>query len=115
MAPEVPEVFVRWENFTGWILDHTEKFPKSVRFTFAGRIDNLVLDVFERLVEARYTRQRAAILARVNLDLEKLRLLLRLCHARRYLSDGAFEHAIKEIDQVGRMVGGWQKQAKEQA
>ena len=106
---ELP-VFAAWVRFLDWLLGTTEGFPKRVRFTFSSRIDALALDVLEDLVEARYTRGKTAILRRANLRLEKLRVLLRLCHGRRFLAHGAWEHAAREIDEVGRMVGGWLKQ-----
>lgn len=115
MHPEVPALFAHWEQFVGWLLDRTAKFPKNLRHTLTGRIDNLALDVFERLVEARYTRARLPLLARVNLDLEKLRLLLRLAHDRRVLDTHAFEHAMVAIESAGRQVGGWSKQQEARA
>ena len=45
MGPEVPVLFTSWERTTGEILDRTMRFPKSVRFTFSVRIDNLALEV----------------------------------------------------------------------
>ena len=110
MSSEVPVVFARWERVTAWLLDRTEKFPKRAAFTFRTRIDNLALDVFERLIEARYQRDREPTLRRINLDLEKLRLLLRLSHDQRMLDDKAFEHACGELGVVGRMIGGWRNQ-----
>ena len=110
MAPEVPQVFLVWEAFLGWLLDQTAKFPRDVRHTLTNRIDNLALDVYEGIVEARYTRERHSILRRANLNLEKLRLLLRLAHTRRHLSHGAHERAQREIDTAGRMIGGWERQ-----
>lgn len=106
---ELP-VFAAWVRFLDWLLDATEKFPKRVRFTLSSRIEALALDVLEDLVEARYARPKAAVLRRANLRLEKLRVLLRLCHGRRFLAHGAYEHASREIDEVGRMLGGWLKQ-----
>ena len=110
--PEPPVVLAQWERFLGWLLQRTEKFPKRVAFTFRTRIDNLALDVFERLVEARYQRQRSELLRRINLDLEKLRLLLRLAHEQGVLDPRALLHACQELDQAGRMVGGWQRQTE---
>lgn len=105
MSADVPVVFARWERFVAWLLDRTEKFPRRVAFTFRTRIDNLALDVFERLVEARYQRDREPTLRQVNLDIEKLRLLLRLSHDQRILDDKAFAHACGELAVVGRMIG----------
>jgi len=110
MRPDDQEdlpIFTAWMQFLEWLLPATEKFPKRVRFTFADRINALALDIAEDLVEARYTRDKAAILRRVNLRLEKLRILLRLCHRLQYLPHAGYEHAAKSVNSVGRMLGGW--------
>ena len=103
-------ILSRWMEFLEWLLPTTEKFPKRVRFTFADRINNLALDIVEDLVEARYTRDKRLLLQRVNLRLEKLRILLRLCHRLRYLPHQGYEHASRSLNEVGRMLGGWIKQ-----
>lgn len=108
---ELP-LFVHWVDFLGWLLPTTEKFPKRVRFTFASRIDSMALDVLEDIVEARYTRPKEAILHRANLRLEKLRVLLRLCHRQRFLPTAGYEHSARRLDEAGRMLGGWVKQQK---
>jgi hypothetical protein len=50
-----PELLVlqRWEEFTGWLLAHTARWPKSARFTLCQRVQNHALDVTELLVVAR--------------------------------------------------------------
>lgn len=103
-------IFVKWTEFLSWLLPTTEKFPHKIRFTFANRIDNLALDVVEDLIEARYSRDKRAILARANLRLEKLRVLLRLCHELTHLSHDRYEYATRKISEVGKMLSGWQKQ-----
>ena len=110
MADTVLPVIVHWEKTLHDLLGRTRKFPKSVRFTFSNRIDNLALDVYEALVEAKYTRDKIPILRRANLDIEKLRLLLRLCHDEKFLDRRGFEHVATNIDEAGRMVGGWIKE-----
>ena len=74
-------VFVAWLDFLAWLLPTTARLPRHVRFTFANRIDNLGLDIVEDLVEARYSRHKIPMLARADLRLEKMRVLVRLCHA----------------------------------
>lgn len=109
-ATEIPTLFVHWEAFVGWLLDHTERFPKRLRYTLSNRIDNRAIDIFERIVEARYTRDRLPLLTSVNRDLETLRLLMRLAHQRRAIDSKSFTHACEQIDVAGRMVGGWLRQ-----
>lgn len=103
-------IFVLWMEFLKWLLPTTEKFPHRVRFTFADRINTLALDVVEDLVEARYCRDKRDVLKRANMRLEKLRILLRLCHEVHLLSRDSFEYAIRRINESGRMLGGWVKQ-----
>jgi hypothetical protein len=110
MTDAVLPVIAQWERTLHDVLSRTRKFPKRVRFTFSNRIDNLALEVYEGLVEARYTRDKVAILKQLNLKIEKLRLLLRLCYEERYLDRRGFERVAVNLDEAGRMVGGWIKE-----
>ena len=104
-----PPLFVHWYDFTKWLLGKTEKFPKKVRFTFSARIEDLALDIIEGIIEARYTHRKTEALRRVDLDMEKLRVLLRMCHDLQYLDHKAYEFAARSIGEAGKMVGGWRK------
>ncbi len=106
MADELP-IFTKWMEFLEWLLPTTERFPRRVRFTLSQRIENLALDIVEDLVEARYNRRKAEILAQANLRLEKLRILLRLSYRQKHLASRQYEHAMKMLHNVGQMLGGW--------
>lgn len=102
-------IFIHWMDFLKWLFLKTEKFPKKVRFTFSDRMNNLALDIVESLIEARYSKSKFIILRKVNLNLEKLRILFRISYESKYFSHEAYEHGIKRINEVGRMLGGWMK------
>ena len=70
---------------------------------------NLATDPTELRIEAIYTPERADLIRRINMNLEKLRLLNRLCKDRRYLSETQYEHLAREINKAGKMCGGWAK------
>ena len=103
-------VFVKWLEFVEWLFPATAKFPRSVRFSLATRIEGIALDVVEDLVTARYDPQRHRLLQEINLRLDKLRILLRLSFCLHYLALNSYEHASRQIDETGRMLGGWLKQ-----
>lgn len=96
-------------QFLRWLLPTIEKFPRSQKFTLGDRIEGLALDVLERLIEASYTRDRRPLLADANLGLQKLRVFCRLAMDLGHLDARPFEHAMRQIDEVGRLVGGWMK------
>jgi len=50
------------------------------------------------------------ILRRIDLGMEKLRVLLRMCHDMEYLDHKGYEFASRKINEAGKMVGGWRKQ-----
>lgn len=108
MIPE-PPLFILWYDFLRWLLEKTEKFPRKVRFSLSNRIDNLALDIIEGIIEARYSREKQDVLRRIDLDMEKLRVLLRVCHDLKHLDHKGYEFASKKINEAGRMVGGWRK------
>lgn len=103
-------IFTKWLEFLYWLQPVIEKFPRRVRFTLSNRIEYLLLDVIEDLVEARYSRDKISVLKHVNLQLEKMRVLLRISHQRQFLSHNAFQHAIRQLAEIGSMLGGWIKQ-----
>ena len=70
-------------------------------------IERIALDLLELLIEAVYRSDRDVLYLRVNLELEKLRIFLRLGHDRQLLADDQLRYAIGEIDEIGRMWHGW--------
>lgn len=99
-------------QFVLWVVPTLEKFPRSQRFVLGDRIENTVLTVLEGLIEATYSKQVETILRGVNLALEKLRFLFRLSKDLRYLDLKRYEFVAREIDEIGRLVGGWISSAR---
>jgi hypothetical protein len=60
--------------------------------------------------------QQARQLHEADKLLTKLRLYVRLSHDLRCIPLDKFEHAARRLDELGRLLGGWQrKRAKEKA
>lgn len=96
-------------QFILWLAPTVEKFPRSQKFTLGDRILGAAYDVLERLIEATYARSRRELLLKANLDLQKLRILCRLALDLGHLDTRRFEHAMRQIDTIGRLIGGWMK------
>lgn len=105
---ELP-IFIQWMDFLKWLLTATDKFPKKARFTFSDRVNQIALDIVEEIIEAKYSSNKAMILREANLNLEKLRVLLRICYESRYLPLKSYEYAVFAMNDIGKMLGGWIK------
>ena len=97
------------QQFLLWLVPTVERFPRSQKFLLDDRIQASALDVLEALIEATYTRDRRAHLARANLGLEKLRHFFRLAVELKLLDGRRYEHAARALDETGRLVGAWAK------
>jgi hypothetical protein len=60
-----------------WSCGDTSKFPRSQRFVLDERIEPHLYDLLGALIQARYVRERQALLRQANLSLEVLRFQLR--------------------------------------
>ena len=92
-----------------WSCHHRSRFPRSHRFVLGERIERNLYDLLETLLQARYTRERQALLGQANLTQEVLRFPMRLARDLQCLKVQSYGPAAKAIDGIGRLVGGWQK------
>jgi len=111
-APDKPPLYTVLTEIVGWTLDRTADLPKSSRFTFGQRIDNRTLDALELTVRATFSApaRKRAMLEDLNLLLEQLRVLWRLCNDRGWISQQQLVFVVGKLDEAGRMTGGWLKQ-----
>jgi hypothetical protein len=92
-----------------WSCNHTGKFPRNHRLVLGERIERSLYDLLETLLQAKYTKQRQPLLERANLLLEILRFQMRLAKDLQCLKVESYGFAVKAIDEIGKLVGGWIK------
>jgi hypothetical protein len=94
-----------------WLLRHTEKFPKSERFRLARRVEDSACKFYELLLEAARPSKTISALAAADLELDKLRLYVRLSLARGFFDNKQYEFAANSMTEIGKLLGGWLKSA----
>lgn len=92
-----------------WMLPKIANFPKDQRFLLADRIEGILLDILELLIEAVYSKEKKALLVKVNLKLDFLRFMMRLAKDMKYVNLKGYDFFCQSAIEVGRMVGGWSK------
>jgi hypothetical protein len=99
-----PVVLIKWYDFTKWLPDRIDGFPKNQRFIFGQRLADHALDILELLVEAAYSRRKSDLLATANRKIEMLRWLLRLAQERNLLSGKQYEFSCRGVTECGRSI-----------
>jgi hypothetical protein len=108
MRKEVDAV-TKLYDFILWVIPKLDKFPRSQKFVLGDRIENLLLDLLELLIDAAYSRKKAPLLRSANLKLEKLRYLMRLSKDLKLLNMKGYEFSARAIEGIGTSIGGWLK------
>lgn len=105
-------LYIKWRYIVEYLLDICGKFPKNVRFNLSDRLTNTSLDVLELVIEAIYAKYKKDILLKANVYMEKIRALLQISINKKHISLGQYEHISGEINEAGKMLGGWIKSCK---
>ena len=92
-----------------WSCNHTGRFPRQHRFVLGERLERTLYDLLETLIQAKYTRDRKPLLNNANLKLEILRFQVRLAKDLQCLRANSYAFAAPQIDEIGKLVGGWLK------
>lgn len=92
-----------------WSCQHTGQFPRNHRFVLGERIERQLYELLETLIQARYTKDRHALLQKANLSLEILRFQIRLAKDLQCLRVNSYVFATEAIHEIGAMIGGWLK------
>lgn len=108
-------IFSRTYDLLQWLLRVTEHFPRSQRFVLARRIQDTAFNMQESLLEAglKHGTARQEALLRADLSLAKLRFYVRLSLDMEWINLGQYEHVSRMLDEIGRLLGGWQRKERE--
>jgi hypothetical protein len=102
-------IFARTHDLLLWLLPHTAKFPKSERFRMAKRVDDSAFRFYDLIARATKSGDKRRSLLEADLELDRLRLNVRLCVEMKLLTPAQYEHAAGMLVEIGKLLGGWLK------
>ena len=92
-----------------WLIPKIGKFSRDHRFTLGQRMEILLYEILEKLIRAKFTRERRSILESINIDLEVLRFQIRLARDLKCLSINSYGTTAQKLVEIGKQVGGWMR------
>ena len=102
-------IFEKTYELILWIYPTVNKFPKSQRFVLGQQIENTVLEILKGIIEANQERNKVPYLKQISVNLDKLRILIRLSKDLKFISIRHYQFAAEKINEIGKMLGGWIK------
>ena len=107
-------IFVKTYDLLLWLLGRTARFPKNERFRMARRVEESAFAFYDLILQAGRlgndrARDKRRLLLRADLELDRLRLSVRLCQDLKLLSFKQYAFCAEQLVEIGRLLGGWLK------
>jgi four helix bundle protein len=114
--PSMKELIV-YQKFYDLILYSfpiIDRFPQKQKFVLGQQIQNCMLEVIKLIIQANKfgDNNRLAKLYNIDVELEKLRLLIRLSVDLGFMSYEKYGNHCEKITEIGKLLGGWIKVSK---
>lgn len=85
------------------------RFPKNQRFVLAQQIQNSMLEIQKKIVEANKLRNRRRLQFEIDIELDKLKMLIRLSKDLKLIDVKKYEQFTIRLTEIGRLLGGWMR------
>ena len=91
------------------------QFPKYEKYVLAADIRRSMYTLLQLIIRANKKYYKKTTLQEIDIELETLRTLIRLAsdNSLRYLPLKKYEHWSKQLNEIGKMLGGWIKATKQ--
>lgn len=101
------KIFVKAYDLLQYLHKEIAKFPKSEKPALGRRIYDSLLQILEFIITANEETIKGPYLKKASVELEKLRIFIRLANDFHLISIKTYGIICKRIDEIGRMLGGW--------
>jgi len=102
-------IFQKVYDLILWLYPTVNKFPKSQRFVLGQQIENTVLEILKGIIQANQESNKLPYFKQISIDLDKLRILIRLSKDLKFISLRQYQFVADKINEIGKILGGWMK------
>jgi len=99
-------IFQKMYEFLLWLYPTVKKFPKNEKYVLGERIEKTALNVMEGVITSNCEFDKKETLKKTNVELEKLRIFIRLAKDQKLMNFRKYELASKMINEIGKILGG---------
>jgi hypothetical protein len=101
-------LFQKFEDFMDYFEPVISRFPSYEKNTLCANIKSCMYRIMEKIIKTNRSKDKVAGWYEVDTELEILRLYVRRSRKKgsKYLSIRSYETAVKQLSEVGRILGG---------
>lgn len=89
------------------------QFPRSEKYALAGEIKKVMASLLRLIIQANKRYFKKTTLQDIDIELQTLKTYVRLSKDLEFLPTRRYEIWAKQLDEIGKMLGGWIKSQKQ--
>ncbi len=104
------KVFQKTYDFLLWLKPTVQRFAKVQKYSLGVQLENEVLELLKKIITANFKREnKKEFIEECFVPYEITKVLIRLSKEYKLLSIKQYEFAASQLDEIGRLLGGWYK------
>jgi len=94
-------------SFLLWLWPTITRFPKSEKYVLGEKLKQTTLELLKNIIAFNNTTSnKKSYLDNMNIELETLRVLIRLAKDIKIIDFKKYEVASRQLDDIGKLLGG---------
>ena len=104
------KIFQKAYDFLFWLKPTVQRFAKVHKYSLGAQIENEAIELLRSIIQANFSRNnKKELIKKCLVHYEVIKILIRLSKDFKLLSVRQYQFAGKELVEIGRLLGGWQR------
>jgi len=103
------KVFQKVYDFFLWVKPTVQRFAKVHKYSLGVQLENEAIELLKQIVKTNFKKEKKEFIQECFVHYEIVKILIRLSKDYKLLSIKQYEFAAKELDEIGKLLGGWYK------
>jgi len=106
-VPVIGKIYGLYKDFYGYSV----LFPKKDKYTLGIKIESYMISTLELMLSAQSAQRNEKIvfIRQASVKFDALKIFIRLANELKMISDKRYITLQNQLQEIGRMMGGWQK------
>ena len=103
-------IFQKAYDFLLWVKPTVQRFAKVHKYSLGVQLENESLGLVQQIIRTNFKRgNKSELIDECFVRYETIKVLIRLSKDFKLLTIKQYEFASKELDEIGRLLGGWRR------
>jgi len=104
------KIYQKVYDFLLWVKPTVQRFTRVYKYSLGIELEKEVLELLRTIIKANLNRgDKAGEIKQCLIHYETVKVFVRLAKDYRLLSLRQYKFAAEKLEEIGKMLGGWQK------